>query len=1099
MFKRLLFASLLALAPSLLAATEPLWLRYPAISPDGSQVAFCYRGDIYLVPVKGGTATPLVIHDAHDTMPVWSRDGQSLAFATDRHGNFDIFVVPASGGEPKRLTFNSANEYPTDFSPDGKYVLFYAQRRDSKDNAQFPMPLLPELYKATVAGGPAIQVLTTPAQDAHYDRTGQRIVYHDRKGYENEWRKHHISSIARDIWLYDVPTGKHTKLTTFRGEDRDPVWGEKDQEIYYLSEQSGSFNVWRMPLDKPEKAEQITTHTNHPVRFLTRANNGTLCYSFDGEIYTLSGRGKQPRRLNINILIGSKQNETSLLSYSTDASEMAISPQGKEIAVVVRGEIFVASTDHKITKRITNTPEQERNVSFSPDGRTLLYAGERDGSWNLYTVSLVRTQESYFFLSTLLKEAVLLKNGQENFQPRYSPDGKEVAFLENRTTLKVLNLKTKEARVVMAGDLNYSYTDGDQWFDWAPDGKWLLSQMLDKQRWSREIALVDAAGQKPPVNLTKNAYEDTAPKWMMGGKMAIWSSDRAGMRSHGSWGSQRDVYGMFFTPEAFDRFKLSKVEYELLTEREKKDKKPDDVKKEPAKKDDKPAETKEEAKDAKPADKDKKEDPKPEEKKKVDPVKIQLDNLEDRVVRLTIHSSDLADAVLTPDGEKLLYLARFEKGHDLWLQKPREQETKLLAKLGAEGGQLLFDKEAKNVFVLAGGKVTKVDIETGKQDVIGFSAEMELNRSAERAFLFEHAWRQVLRKFYVEDLHHVDWAAYKAAYARFLPHIDNNWDFAELLSELLGELNASHTGAGYRPVAHGDATACLGLFYDQAYPGPGLKVAEVIEKGPLDNGNTKLKAGMIIEQLDGVSLENTDPDKLLNRKAGKQLLLSLFDPAAKKRWDETVKPISKADEDNLLYFRWIKSRREQVDKLSGGKLGYVHIRAMGDGGFRDTYAEVLGRHSDKEGLIVDTRFNGGGWLHDDLVSLLSGKTYYTYIPRGNAIGKDPLEKWQRKTIVLMSESNYSNAHMFPHLYHTLGLGELVGMPVPGTGTAVWWETLQDRTLYFGIPQVGVKDRDGHYLENQELQPDHQVNNDPESVAQGRDLQLEKAVEVMLKK
>jgi Tol biopolymer transport system component/C-terminal processing protease CtpA/Prc len=1075
------------------AANEPLWLRYPAISPDGAQIAFCYRGDIYLVPTKGGLALPLVAHTAHDFMPVWSRDGKSVAFASDRHGNFDVFVVSALGGEPRRLTFNSAHEYPSDFSPDGKFVLFSAQRRDSVVNAQFPMALLPELYQAPVAGGAAGQVLTTPAQDARFDRAGKRLLYHDRKGYEDEWRKHHVSSITRDLWLCGLSSGKHTKLTDFRGEDRNPVWGDDDKEVYYLSEKSGSFNVWRMLLNQPDKAEQLTQHRDHPVRFLSRANNGTLCYSFNGELYILAPRARQPRKVQVLLNAAAKQNEVLFVTHTSDATEMAVSPQGKELAVVVRGEIFVASIDHKITRRITSTPEQERSVSFSPDGRTLLYAGERDGSWNLYTTTLQRTQEQYFFHSTLLKEEVLLKNGQENFQPRYSPDGKEVAYLENRTTLKILKLQSNESRTVLAGDLNYSYGDGDQKFDWSPDGRWLLTHMLDKQRWSREIALVDAAGKQPPVNLTRNAYEDDSPKWMMDGKMMIWETDRRGMRSHGSWGAQSDVYGMFFTQEAFDRFKLSKAEFELLTEREKKEKKPDATKKDEPKND---GEAKTEAKDG-----EKKTDLKADEKKKkVEPVKIEMQGIEDRSVRLTVHSSDLADAVLTPDGDKLLYLARFEKGHDLWLQKPREQETKLLAKLGAEGGRLILDKDAKHVFVLAGGKVTKVEVESGKQEGIAFSGEMELNRRAEHACLFEHVWRQVLRKFYVEDLHGVNWTMYKTNYARFLPHLDDNWDFAELLSELLGELNASHTGGRHRPAPHGDATACLGLFYDDAYAGPGLKVAEVIEKGPLQKSGSKIKAGVIIEQIDGARLDGeTDPDALLNRKAGKLVLLSLFDPQAGQRWEETIKPISKSDEDELLYQRWIKSRREAVEKLSDGKLGYVHVRSMSDGGFRDTYAEALGRHSDKEGMIIDTRFNGGGWLHDDLVTLFSGKTYYTFIPRGNVIGKDPQQKWRRKSIVLMSESNYSNAHMFPQLYKAMGLGDLVGMPVPGTGTAVWWETLQDRSLIFGIPQVGVKDSGGRYLENQELEPDHLINNDPESLAKGRDRQLEKAVEILLSK
>ena len=1095
-----------AVAWNAIAADEAQWLRYPAISPDGKQIAFSHRGDLYVVPASGGTAQPLTVHEAHDYMPVWSRDGKTLAFASDRHGNFDVFTVPATGGEPTRLTFNSADDFPSDFSADGQFVLFTAQRRDSRENIQFPTGTLPELYRAPVAGGPAQMVFTTPAQDARYDAAGTRIVYHDRKGYENEWRKHHRSPIARDVWMHDTASGAHTKLTTFDGEDRNPVWAGSGGDVFYLSERSGSFNVWKLSLANPGATEQVTRFDRHPVRFLTIANDGTLCFGFNGEIYTKSSAA-DPVKVAVTIGTGPKRNDAAYVTQSGDATEMALSPNGKEMAVVVRGGIFVTSIDHKITRRITDTPQQERSVSFSPDGRKLLYAGERDGSWNLYETTLARTNEPYFYSATVLKEETLLKNGAENFQPAYSPDGSLVAFLENRTVLKVIGVTNKEARVVLGGDRNYSYSDGDIRFDWAPDSRWLVSTFLDTNRWSRELALVDVSGSNAPVNLTLNGYEDESPRWLMEGNMIVFKSDRFGQRSHGSWGASDDAMGLFLNREARDRFRLSKAELELLKEREKKEK--DDKKKEEDKaKDDKAKEEKkDDAKDGdvKPAadgEKDKaaetKKDAKKDEKK-IEPIKIELAGIEERIVRLTVHSSDLADVVITPDGENVLYLARFEKGHDLWLQKPREGETKLLAKLGADGGQLQLDKDGKNVFVLAGGKITKVTVESGKQEGVSYSGEMTLNRAKERDYMFEHAWRQVLRKFYVTNLHNVDWHLYRTNYERFLPDIDNNWDFAELLSELLGELDASHTGAGYRaPRNNGDVTATLGLFYDLKFAGPGLRITEVIRGGPFDTAASQVRSNTVIERINDVVLTpSTDPDVLLNRRAGDPTLVALFDPATDKRWEETVKPISKGAEDNLLYERWVRTRREEVDRLSGGKLGYVHVKSMNDASFRDTFAEVLGRNSGKEGLVVDTRFNGGGWLHDDLVDLLRGQDYFTYKPRDVVIGRDPMFKWTKKSVVLQSESNYSNAHMFPLLYKTLGLGPLIGTPVAGTGTAVWWETQMDRTLYFGIPQVGVIDRSGNYLENMTLPADVEVYNDPASVAQGRDLQLEKAVEVLL--
>ena len=316
---------------------------------------------------------------------------------------------------------------------------------------------------------------------------------------------------------------------------------------------------------------------------------------------------------------------------------------------------------------------------------------------------------------------------------------------------------------------------------------------------------------------------------------------------------------------------------------------------------------------------------------------------------------------------------------------------------------------------------------------------------------------------------------------------------------MLGELNASHTGAGYISQAQGaDDTASLAVFFDPTYRGAGLKVEEVIDRGPLVIANSNVAPGMVIEKIDGVALAaGSDVSPLLNRKAGKPTLLSVFDPAKNARFDVVIKPIKQRELEELLYRRWVKQRRELVEKLSGGRLGYAHVRGMNDRSFRETFAEILGRQSGKEGLVVDTRFNGGGNLHDALATLLSGKTYLHFVPRGRVIGEEPLGKWNRRSAVLVGESNYSDAHLFPWTYRALGIGKLIGMPVPGTGTAVWWETLQDKTLYFGIPEVGFRDAHGEYMEKAQIEPDIRVENDPESMARGQDKQLEAAVQTLL--
>ena len=1056
--------------------SQPLWMRYPAISPDGQTIVFSYKGDLYKVPASGGQAAPMTIHSAYDFKPIWSPDGRYIAFASNRFGNFDIFLIPASGGTAKRLTYHSGDDMPNCFSPDGKYVIFSATIMDHPENVQFPSGILSELYKVPVDGEHITQILSTPAEETVISKDGTKYLYHDRKGYENVWRKHHESAVARDIWLYDATSGKHEKITSFDGEDRNPVFGPGANEVYFLSEQFGDFNVCKTNLDQPGNVTQISNFKNHPVRFLTISNQGILCYGYDGELYTQVDN-EAPQKVPVTLDMDFETSNVDFMKMSSEATEMDLSPNGKEIAFVVRGEVFVTSTDYGTTKRVTNTPEQERSVDFSPDGRSLVYASERNGSWNLYISTIVRDEEGYFAHATLLDEKPLLEIPEETFQPNFSPDGKEVAYLEDRIKLKVIHINTKETRTILDGQYNYSYSDGDQHYQWSPDGKWFLVSFTPHHWQIDEVGLVRSDGSEGVINLTKSGYSDAAPVWMMKGDAVLWFTDRNGYRSHGSWGAHFDAYAMFLNKKSWDQFRLSKEEFELLKETEKEKEKEQKKEDSPTRKKGKPEVDLKEAED----------------------IDIQLESIEDRTARLTIHSSSLADAILSPEGDKLYYLARFEEGYDLWLHDLKKDETKLVVKLKGRGGSMEADSAFNNLYVFSGGKIVKVGTKDHQQTPVTFNAEMNLDKTVEREYMFEHVWRQVREKWYHPDLHGVDWSFYKAAYQKFLPHINNNFDYAEMLSEMLGELNGSHTGSGYRfNDPHGEETARLGVFFDDQFAGPGLKIAEIIDKSPLIQEDSKIKVGTIIEKIDG-QIIGMDQNyfKLLNHKNGKPTLLSLFDPEANVRWDETVKPISNGQESQLLYERWVKARRAETDRLSNGRIGYLHVRGMNSSSFREAYSEMLGRNHEKEALIVDTRFNGGGWLHDDLATLLNGKRYADFYPGGTYFGSEPRTKWYKPSIVIVSESNYSDAHGFPYAYRSLGIGKIVGMPVPGTMTAVWWETLQDESLYFGIPQVGTKDMNGHYLENQQMEPDYMVRQDYDVVVRGRDQQLEKAVEVLL--
>jgi Tol biopolymer transport system component/C-terminal processing protease CtpA/Prc len=1044
------------------------WMRYPAISPDGKTIVFTYKGDLYRVPATGGSATPLTTHQANDFMPVWSHDGKEIAFASDRYGNYDIYVMPAAGGEARRLTFHSASEYPYGFTADDKGIIFGGARMDAASNRQYPTGAQPELYQVPAAGGRPIQLLTTPAENVRESRNGQFLIYEDRKGSENPWRKHHVSSVARDIWLHDNKTGTDRKLTPFVGEDRNPVFADNDQAFYYLSEESGSFNVYKRSLDGAGKPQQLTSFKTVPVRFLSSADNGTLCFGFDGQIYTMTA-GAQPKKMDVTISVDTKANNERIMAVSNGARDLVVSPTGKEVAFTYRGDVFVNSVEGGGTKRITTTPEAETNLQFAPDGKSLIYSSERGGKWSIYEARRQRAAEPYFFASTVVQEAPVLANEHQNTQPSYSPDGKELAFIEDRNTLRILNLATKQTRTLLTEKELFG---GEHHFEWSPDGKWILFDLDVPGIAPGEVGLVRADGTGTVVNLTESGFADSRGKWILGGKAMLWLSNRDGLKSVAQSGTaQQDVYALFFDRDAWERFKLTKDEFALVKEAE-----------------DKAAKTKADSA------KIKADSVRAEKKELV----LDLDGVENRKARLTIASASMGDALVSKDGEMLYYLARFEKGMNLWSTNLRTKETKMLLTLNANSGGMTWDKEQKYLFLLADGAISRIDPATVKRDMVVVSGEEALDVDAERAAMFDHVWRKTRDTFYSHGYHGIDWVALRPVYAKYLPHIGNNFEFAEMMAEMLGELNISHSGASLSTSnPTDDATASLGLFLDQTYVGPGVKVVEVVKGGPLDRVGINLRPGMMVESVDGQPITaNKDIAELLNRKAGKNVLLGIADGAT--RSDVVVKPVTGAEENRLLYTRWVKRNADDVDKASHGELGYVHIPGMNDGAYRTTFEEIMGKYATRKGVVVDTRWNGGGDLVADLAMFLSGKKFFDYTTDTRSTGYEPNFRWTKPSVAMANEANYSDGHCFAYTYKAQKLGPLVGMPTPGTCTFAGWESLQDG-IRWGVPGVGVKDATtGKYLENSQTEPDIKVMNEYQIVAKGRDQQLEAAIAALLK-
>lgn len=1038
--------------PSLATETPPeppLWLRSPAVSPDGTTIAFTYGGQIWRVPAAGGDAVPLTSGEFYSTRPVWSPDGTKLAFASKQHGNLDVFIMPVTGGTITRLTDHSADDTPSAFSPDGQRIYFSSPRLGG------PQSILAgdyvgsdQLYSVPAAGGRTRLEIPTPALNASIDPAGKQLLYENRPIYENDWRKGGVSDGTHDIWLYDLAQKTHRQLTDFRGEDRNPVWAPDGSGYFFLSERSGSFNIWQSSLQPGTAPVAITTHRGVPVRFLSVARDGTLVYGLEGEIWRRPAAGGAAQRVPVII----RQSSLVRGSFSTDAAdqvtELELSLDGRQLALIARGEVFVLSTTTGRTRRITHTAGHERQVSFAPDGRSVVYISERDGDMDIFEASLGDPAMKTFADPGPITEKKLIDTTGDLQYPKISPDGKRLAYLADRNRILVYDRATGTTVTALPAGQNYSYEDDDFSFCWSPDSRWLTATSGSIVT-NQDIVLLDASGRAAPLPITRNGYSDEAPRFSPDGQAILWLSSREGLRQADASEGQLDVFIAHLTQASFDHARG-------LTPN-------------PA-----PAPT-----DWLP----------------------QASGLSQRTQRLTPFSANIGVFTLTPDGQSLVFIVREPTGRGVGYKVPVSGGG--LAQVFAKPalGPCAFDATADHLYSLAGSTVEITDLATGAVRPLHLDTSMAVDLRGELAYWFQHFWRLTRLKFYQPEMHGRDWEAIRARYARFLPHLHTWEDFAEMMSEMAGELNASHMGCYLlKQAPYADATASLGLYYDDTHTGPGARIAAVLPGGPADTAGSHLTPGAVILAVDGAMIdERTNIDRLLNRTADHPLQLRIQPVGEKPVVTQIVAPISAAQAAALSVEAWVQQRKALTEKLSGGRLGYVYIPEMSAEAYKRTYGEVTGDYRDKDGLVIDIRYNGGGLLHDQLIALFTGDVIANFTNRNNElVGRIPSGRWAKPTALVQNAAAYSDGSIFPHLYRRQKLGPIIGDRVPGTGTAVWWMYVMNNSLKWGVPQLGAKDLKTGWFENQETVPDHLVSNDPAAIAAGRDPQLETAVATLLK-
>ncbi|MCP5426621.1 MAG: PD40 domain-containing protein [Gammaproteobacteria bacterium] len=1046
--------TLLTLPASAAEESRPLWLRYPAVSPDGREIAFTYGGQIWRVPAEGGDALPLTSGEFYSTRPVWSPDGQSIAFAAKRHGNLDVFIMPAAGGDIQRLTHHSANDLPYAFSPDGQVIYFASSRLGGVHSVHAGTYLhSDQLYTVPSKGGRTRLVLSTPALEVSAETNGRYLLYENRPIYENEWRQGAVSDGTRDIWLYDFKGANHKRLTDYRGEDRNAVWSPDGTGYYFLSERGGSSNVWYSKLDGTTAAEPITFHKTFPVRFLSVARNGSLVYGYRGEIWRRPAGSKDSKLVPIRMTQSSLSEGQFFTSAKDYANEITVSPNGEDLAIIARGEVFVVSTKSGRTRRITSTPEHEGSVSFGPDGRTLLYTSERDGDRDIYEARIVTEGAQSFLDPGPIEETRVIDTQGDALYPAYAPDGHRIAYFDNRGSIRVFDRQPGTTTTVLPEGRIYSYQDGDLSLAWSPDGRFLTSTSGSIVT-ATDVLLIDAAGQHEPINVSRSGYADRKPAFTRDGQAIVWQTGRYGLQEADANTAQFDVEIAFLTQEAFDAFKSATQSVAGAV--------------------------------AVSAD-----------------WQPQAEGLPHRLKRLTPFSSVPLFNALTPDGQSLIVVVLENParvvGYKVGIRNGSLQQ--LFAK-PLTAAEFSMDSKGENLYSVGPTGIERISLLDGKTGAIPFDPRIAYDPRGEMRYLFTYFWRLTQLKFYEKGMHGVDWDAMRDEYLRFLPYLQTWEDFADVMGEMAGQLNASHMGCYYYPQPRfADQTASLGIIYDDTFDQPGMRIAKVLPGGPSDRASTALKPGAVILAVDGEAIAaDRSIHALLNHKEGTPIQLTVRSADGGAVVKETVTPIRFDDALALDYENWIDERKAMTEQLSGGRIGYLHISLMLGGNYRRAYSEIFGELHDKEALIVDVRFNGGGNLHDQLISLFTGDALAAFTSRdGRVVGRMPIHRWAKPSALLANAGSYSDGSIFPHLYQRQGIGPVIGARVPGTGTAVWWIYRLNKQLKYGIPQLGAKDFKTGWFENQETVPDILVFNDPDAIEAGRDPQLEAGVKALLAK
>jgi tricorn protease len=1003
--------------------------RQPALSPEGKRLAFVYRGDIWISDATGGRAQPITSHLEMDAYPIFSPDGNWIAFSSKRNGNWDIYLIPADGGSARQLTWHSGTDIPYGWSPDGKYLLF-SSKRDTVNYSLYALDLNSARTRLLTED---YAVINNP----NYSPDGKQIVY-GRYGFP--WtRARYAGSAASQIWLLNAQSGERHALTTNEFQHLWPRFTPDGKvltvTVEELTPSSSNLGETVSPIaDNPRRtpnlwlydaaghAKQLTIFTGGAVRWPTVASkSGDIAFEYGSDLYVLRMGKGEPRKLKLLASADEKQTTRRREKLTGGVSEAEPSPDGKTFAFGLHGEIWtigmdkpkgIAARSAEYAMRLTDWAGDDSDFSWSKDGKKIYFTSDREFYTRIYEMDVATR-----------KVTPLWKRNSDVERLRMSPDRTQLGFWVTGRDggLYTLTLSNQEVKKIVS-------VPGPQWrgqgggdYDWSPDMRWICyAHRGESKAWN--LFVVPASGIGEPRNVTQLYAYHGQPAWSPDGKYLFFQSNR-------------DGNGLYVLPLTREDVRVSDTDLKFV-------KPTNEVS-----------------------------------------VKIEFEDIHRRI-RKVASQTPQADLQVTAEGQIV-----FISDGDVWSVSYDGKETKRLT-TGGNKSQFRVNKDGKKAFFVNGGDLYTMKLDGGKEEKVTFSADWERNIRAERQAAFTQFWRSYERGFYDANFHGRNWEQIRERYEPLLDAVETNDEFANLLNMMIGELETSHaevTAGSNKEAVPSPTTPHLGFTFDYSFPGPGIKVKEVPHAAPGWYAKTRLEPGEIVLAINGQDVSvNEDLYKVINDKQDREFEF-LVSTNTNKADARTVKykVLTQDEWTQLSYQNRVEHTREYVDKKSGGKIGYLHIASMGAQNQqqfeREAYEYIVG----KDSMIIDVRFNGGGNIADTLVEWLQRKPHGWVRPRDGVREPVPFHAWDRKMVVLQNEHSYSNAEIFPNAMRARGLAQLIGMATPGY--VIWTDSL---SLVDGtrarMPMTGAYRLDGTPMENHGEKPDIEVMLSPDDYLSDRD-------------